>query len=472
MENIAYEEKDCKDFYGRVKRFFARFKVAGILRQCNAYKEQGIPVVTIVLYLFSLVFMNRSMYMDMVLGKTAGFRKDTVYRLTNSSRINWQRFTLLLSVAIIVGAVECLTDKDRRNALILDDSIYSRGRSKKVELLANVYNHSEHKYERGFRMLTVIWSDGVTRMPVNYCMLSSANEKNRYNGASKVDKRCYGAKIRELAQTKATDVSIELIRQAKETGIPAKYVLMDTWFSSPKMVLALKQMDLDTIAMVKKSSKVFYKYKGKLCSVKDIYRQNHKRRGRSKYLLSVEVEVGRENSIPARLVFVRNRKKPSEYLVLICTDMSLSEEEIIQLYGKRWDIEVFFKTCKSLLKLTDECRSLSYDAMNAHTAIVFMRYMFLSLTIREEKDSRSAGPIFCLVSEELADITFSEAMEKVQLFLAKLLEGLNGFRYNISELFTSILVDLPPYIASFLDLKNFQSVSDSAPKSCPNVPIG
>ena len=101
------------------------------------------------------------------------------------------------------------------------------------------------------------------------------------------------------------------------------------------------------------------------------------------------------------------------YLVLICTDMTLTEDEIIQLYGKRWDIEVFFKTSKSVLRLTGECRSLSYDAMCAQCAIVFARYMFLAVGVRENQDLRSAGPLFCLVADELADISFAESMEKL-----------------------------------------------------------
>ena len=78
-------------------------------------------------------------------------------------------------------------------------------------------------------------------------------------------------------------------------------------------------------------------------------------------------------SIPAKLVFVRNRNKKKDYLAIISTDITLDENEIIRIYGKRWDIEVFFKICKSYLKLTKECRSLSYDAMTAHVAVVFTR---------------------------------------------------------------------------------------------------
>ncbi|WP_353936032.1 transposase [uncultured Mitsuokella sp.] len=75
------------------------------------------------------------------------------------------------------------------------------------------------------------------------------------------------------------------------------------------------------------------------------------------------------------MVYVRNKNKRSDYLVLVSTDLTLSEEEIIQTYGKRWNIEVFFKMWKS----GKETRSISYDALTAHTAIVFARYMMLSL---------------------------------------------------------------------------------------------
>lgn len=44
-------------------------------------------------------------------------------------------------------------------------------------------------------------------------------------------------------------------------------------------------------------------------------------------------------------------------------------------------IEVFFKACKSYLKLVKKYRGISYDTMNAHAAIVFARYMMLSVSV-------------------------------------------------------------------------------------------
>ena len=452
MNSISYENENASVFSKRTDNFFHRFRIGEILRKCNAYKEKGIPALTVFLYLFHLVFRNRSMYLDMQIGKNQSFAKDTVYRFKNSIRIQWMRFTTLLSSTIIKEAIAPLTSDNRRSAFVVDDSTFERLRSKSVELLANVFDHAHHKYLRGFRMLTLGWSDGASFIPINFCLLSSENKENRYNEAKTFKSGSYAAEIRRLAQSKATDVALYLIDYAQKLGIYAKYVLFDSWFTSPKMIRALKEKNLDTVAIVKKADNMLFMFHGSLLSVKSIYNSCKKRRGRAKYLLSVNIEVCGESPIPAKLVYVRNRNKKSEYLVLICTDVTLSEKEIIELYGKRWDIEVFFKTCKSVLNLTGECRSLSYDSMCAQAAVVFARYMFIAVTIREEKDARSAGPLFCLVCDEMADISFSEAMEKMQLFLDNLLSLINSTDTDIHSVLVAFLSDLPEIILSHLKL--------------------
>jgi hypothetical protein len=173
--------------------------------------------------------------------------------------------------------------------------------------------------------------------------------------------------------------------------------------------------------MVKKGARTRYLYDGELLSATEIYKRNKKRHWRSKYLLSAIIELTdneRSKSVPAKLVFVRNRNKKKYYLVLISTDQSLPEEEIIRIYGKRWSIEVFFKMCKSYLKLTGECRSLSYDAMTAYVAIVFARYMMLAPENRVRTDERTFGELFYEVCDELPDITWEEAFRILMKLLA------------------------------------------------------
>ena len=52
------------------------------------------------------------------------------------------------------------------------------------------------------------------------------------------------------------------------------------------------------------------------------------------------------HTIPAKIVCVRNRSNRKDWLAIICTDMELDEKEIIRIYGKRWDIEVFPESVK------------------------------------------------------------------------------------------------------------------------------
>ena len=87
----------------------------------------------------------------------------------------------------------------------------------------------------------------------------------------------------------------------------ADYVLFDSWFSNPAQVTDIHSKGMNVIAMIKKSSRVKYSYCGEQLNIKEIYYRNKKRRGRSKYLLSVDVMVGKENPIPAKIVCVRNK---------------------------------------------------------------------------------------------------------------------------------------------------------------------
>ena len=423
-----------------------RFHISSALKAANAYKKKGIPVVEVFQYLFLLIFSNRSMYMSLITGRnTPGFAKDTVYRFMKMLQINWIRFTTLLASRIIRDAIVPLDSGERKNVLIIDDSMFERNRSKKVELLAKAYDHANHRYRFGFRMLTLGWSDGSTFLPVNSVLLSSESKKNRINEAADVDKRTAGYRRRMLSMQKGTLAMLELLKVTKKATIPASYVLFDSWFSSPSTLHAVKSIGYDVIGMVKKTPKMFFRYNGEDMSLISIYGKNKKRRGRSRYLLSVLVDVVKDGeSIPAKVVYVRNRNKRKEYLCLICTDPSLDENEIIRIYGKRWDIEVFFKVCKSYLNLSRECNSLSYDAMTAHTAVVFTRYMMLSLESRESGDNRSLGELFLYFSDEMADITWIQAFHMLlQMFRSILKDNTELTEEKINELVDAFMDTLP-----------------------------
>lgn len=405
--------------------------------------------MAIFLVAFETVFQCRSFYQRKKdTPKSIPFKRDTFYRFLNSCAIHWCKFTLLLSTAIIQKAIAPLTSAERRNVLIIDDSLFSRSRSKKVELLARVYDHASGTCVKGFRMLTLDWSDGNTFLPLSHCLLSSASKQQQLDGASEdVDPRSNGGKQRKLAQSKAPEVVLTLLQEAREAGVPTQYVLFDSWFCSPASLHQIHELGYDVSARVKKSEKMHFRFQGRMQDVKTIYRGQRKRRWRSAYLLSVEAEaVKNGNRLPVRLVYVRNKNKRSDCPVLVSTDLTLSEEEIIQTYGKRWNIEVFFKMCKSYLKLGKETRSISYDALTAHTSIVFAHYMMLALEQWRNTDERNLGELFYLTIDELEDLRYLDALATLLSLLmdcAKEAEILDDEQINqLLDLFVAKLPDL------------------------------
>ena len=386
-KSITQATQNDKQISKSIKRFFTRFHVSSALKASNAYKKKGVPVMEIFQYLFLLIFSNRSMYMNLITGRnTPDFAKDTVYRFMKMIQINWIRFTTILSARIIRDAIFPLDSEERANVFIIDDSMFERNRSKKAELLVKVYDHAKHKYLFGFRMLTLGWSDGSSFLPVNSILLSTENRKNRINEATEVDKRTVGYKRRKLSLEKGTQAMLTLLDAAKKAAIPAKYVLFDSWFSSPRTLHAVKSMGYDVIGMVKKTPKMFFRYNDEDMSLTSIYNKNKKRRGRSRYLRSVMVDVVKDGEIiPAKVVYVRN--------------------------------------------------SLSYDAMTAHTAVVFTRYMMLSLESRESNDNRSLGELFLYFSDEMSDITWIQAFQMLfQMFRRMLSDNTELSDEKIAEL--------------------------------------
>lgn len=266
-------------------------------------------------YLFAMAFTHQSMYLDMKNEKNRhDFGKDAVYRFLNMACINWIRFTTMLAARIIsTFFAPAMSEKSSGDSLIVDDSTFSRNRSDKVELLAKVYDHAHNVYLKGFRMLSLGWSDGISFLPLNAVLLSSENQKNRYQEAKQLDRHSIGYRRRELAQMKGTDAMLELLEVAKAAKIPARDVLFDSWFASPKTILATKGIGYDVVAMIKKLPTFLFGYEGKNLSLTEIYKHNKKRRGRSRYLLSVQVTVKSEKGcVPARIVYVRNRSKRKE----------------------------------------------------------------------------------------------------------------------------------------------------------------
>jgi len=385
-------------------------QIGKLLRKSNITKNCGISAYEIFQFLLLLVFQGKNLFRFLnSKHKEQAVSKNTYYRFLNETSYNWSRFLLLLAVKV-TSVFDRLTRPERIKVLVLDDSVIKRNRSKNVELLAKVYDHVQHRFQKGFTLLTLGWSDGYSFIPVGFNLLSSASQSNRYQEISEtVDHRSNGYKARKESMMSKTDAAILLVKKALSAGITADYILMDTWFTTEPMIQKLLEEGTDVIGMVKQL-KQRYIYKGKSYTLPEL--QKFVRFEGAKNIFG-SLCVTTKNGIPVKIVFVRNRNKKSECLYLLSTDQSLSDSEIVRTYGNRWSIECFFKASKSYMKLGTEFQSRSYDAMVSHTTIVFTRYILLEWIRRNENDQRTYGELFFMFCDEIQDMDLTSALQEL-----------------------------------------------------------
>ena len=155
MSSIPQNHSDEKALVDCVKRFFSKHHVGKFLARCNGTKEKCVSPVSLLWYKLSNIFVGRSMYMQQ---RTSSFKEDfsknTFYRFLNSSKTNWLRFTSLLAADIVNHDIRDLTDPERKNVFIIDDSLFNRTSCKKTELGSKVFDHTDMHFKKGFRMLT------------------------------------------------------------------------------------------------------------------------------------------------------------------------------------------------------------------------------------------------------------------------------------------------------------------------------
>jgi len=482
--------------------FFQTFPLSSLFKNAKIHKSKGISVYQIFQYIFLLPFTGKTGYRTFSFyGKLIPFGKDVMYRFLSETSFQWHKFLQRLSSTLVLKFYRPLTNPDRMDVLILDDTIIHRERSKKAEYLSWVHDHLLGKSVKGYQMLTLLWSDGTSHVPLSFSLHGSPEHlvlpqqtlpHPPFHPAS------HAYRIRNTVMQEKTESALEMIQEAIHCGIQPKYVLFDSWFAFPKFYSnILDQCHLPSICIVKKMPKVYYKYQGRLGDLTKLYaicQEENKRKEQqtkqnqtsqilpllsqpsnrttnlptnqvsNKNIRKEEDELLEECSIygslivsagsnavdyttPVKIVFVQNRNNKRDWLAVLSTDISLSDEEIIRIYGKRWSIEVFFRTIKELLKAEDEFQLIYLDSIYAHLSIVLSRYCLLSWMERKSMDDRTLGDLFYQCCEELMDLRVIDALYLCFRYLiATVSKEVQITNSVIDKLYTSFVDHLPSWI--------------------------
>jgi SRSO17 transposase len=273
---------------------------------------------------------------------------------------------------------------DARSLLffIVDDTSCKKDKStKKMESLDFHYAHDEGKS---------VWSHCVVTSHIVSGDSSYAWDFRTYFR----EKYCNEHQLKFKSKN---DLAIEMIQDYEPDEDELVYVLMDSWYTSKKLIDACNSKGFHVIATVKMNRiicpcgisipiddfSVQYIRKSDLCSV-TVENQGkywvYEYEGPLSDLENVKVLLSWKNDYTAS-------SKPQ--VCILCTDKSLDLVTIQRFYHVRWNIETGYRYFKELLGF-DQYQLLSIVGIERFWAVQFLTYNFLEFQRNEWSKARGS----------------------------------------------------------------------------------
>jgi hypothetical protein len=347
--------------------------------------------------------------------------KDVFYQFQNSPLFDWRKLLYQITKQLIrrVETRSYEAGKTAVRCLIADDTdLPKRGRC--FELLSRIYSHVTHTFNYGFKGLMLGYHDGKSFFGLDFSLHGEkGKDKDKPFGLTKKQskkrlrvkrpKQSYGQqRVNEYFKTK-TEMLIEMIRRAISSGIQFDYLLTDSWFTNFELIkfIATRKMKCFFPGMVKNGN-TKYLFKGKQLKFGEIlkmYKHSQKAGYSKKLNCNCYEALVILNGFEIKLFFCRTTKR-SKWHGLLTTNTQLSFEEAFEIYVTRWNIEVFFKEAKQLLRL-GKCESRHFEAQIAATTLCLLQYNMLSMVKRFD-GYESIGALFRQANAETLELTVKE----------------------------------------------------------------
>ena len=262
--------------------------------------------------------------------------------------------------------------------LIIDDTVIEKqGKPKKIESLGWHYSHSKGRTVYGHSLVTSHYRSGNLSFPYDFRFY--INEK-------------VATESGEAFKTKP-DIACELIEKFEPFTGDKIYCLVDSWYTSEKVVKAVKDREFELIGALK-SNRVFqFKEHGKKHKVSS-YVKNLRNSSFEEVKLKDEAFKVRRikvwlKGIGNAVILISKRIKDGSKMFILSTDMNLSNEEILEYYSYRWDVEIGYLYCKDRLGM-GQYQMRKLKAIGKYCALVFAAYALLE-SLRVANNEQSIG---------------------------------------------------------------------------------
>ena len=325
----------------------------------------------------SLLMLFPYQYSGSSLSRLFCCEKDMFYRFMNDGNIKWRKLLYAMNLQLLRKISRSTeTEHDKPVCLIIDDTDAPKS-GRKSELIGKVFSHLEHKTILGYKCLTLLLSDGMSQLFLDFSLHGEEGRKpDKKQGLTDKERKARYSKdhsgeaveerIKEYTMSKI-DKAIEMVKYAIKRGIRFDYLLIDSWFTCADFVrlITSRHIKCHLIGMIKLGKTKYHTQWGDLTAnqvIKKLQKQGltkHNRTLRCTYC-TIDVKFA---GTTVRLFFSKRGRK-GNWNGLLTTDLSLSFLKAYRTYATRWTTEVAYHDCKQLLDF-GRCQSVHFSAQIA-----------------------------------------------------------------------------------------------------------
>ena len=323
-------------------------------------------------------------------------KKDVYYRLLSNSTYNW-RSLLSLSASKILSKLHKIQDAKAIKVFILDDTIEGKVGKNIEGSCDKLWSNKEKRTIRGINVVSLNYSDGFSNF-----MLDFTIAMNKYarvsieNFTNKVDQRTNAHKRRLEMMKGKSQIAIDMVKRAVKSGIYADYLLVDSWYSKPIFIKEMNELGLKVISRIANNNKI-WNFIGKEKTLNAIYNKVKERKtakqgryGKKIKFTYFSVVVEHKNAGKFKIVFIKTKDK---LIPIVSTDLEINDEEIIETYKRRWDIEQGYKELRQHFGFGQEENRI-YEALIARITLSFFTYNIVSYINRISNEPKTIGGLF------------------------------------------------------------------------------
>ena len=394
--------------------------IKSILKSANFVKKrEGVSPYLVILHFVYMLVMNKKIS-TFINQSEDSLKKDTYYRLLQNSSYNWRKLLSLTNLKIL-KKLHKVQDASLVKVLIIDDTVEGKT-GKYVEGSRDaLWSNKEKRNIRGINVVSLNYSDGYSNFMLDFAISMGNYARVKFEEfTQEVDTRSIAYKRRLEIMKGKSQIAIDMVAMALKNGVYADYLLVDSWYSKPAFLKEMNDLGLKVISRIANNNKI-WNFTAKEKTLNAIYEKfkNLKKEKAGTYGKKIKfkyfsVIVEHKNVGKIKIVFIKTKEK---LIPIASTDLEINDDEIIEIYKRRWDIEQGYKELREHFGFGKEENRI-YEALIARITLSFFAYNIVSYINRINHEPKTIGGLFKDLECELHTLSiamqaFIEIMDKI-----------------------------------------------------------